>query len=244
MTQYNTLNVKLPNFQLNKLKFAIKNRNEITLNLSSNLIQNSNDETNFPQKLLLADTQVTKIRKAFANGSSANIKFSKTQLSKIVQLGGVLRDIPIFGNILSSVAIKGTDIARNLEEKKFLHKQIDRLNKEYITGSGITLTNNEIKDIMKVIKSLENRGILLKGTTRKITSQEGGFLNFLRPLMTAGLPLMKSVLTPLAKSVLLPLELSAGMSTADAAIQKTIYGSGATALITSNEEMEDIKENS
>ena len=41
---------------------------------------------------------------------------------------------------------------------------------------------------MKVIKSLENREILLKGTTRKITSQEGGFLNFLRPLMTACLP--------------------------------------------------------
>ena len=54
---------------------------------------------------------------------------------------------------------------------------------------------------MKVIKSLENRGILLKGTTRKITSQEGGFLNFLRPLMTASLSLMKNVLTPLAKSV-------------------------------------------
>ena len=52
-----------------------------------------------------------------------------------------------------------------------------------ITGSGITLRNNEIKDTMKVIKSLENRGTLLKGTTRKITSQEGGFLNFLKPLM-------------------------------------------------------------
>ena len=71
---------------------------------------------------------------------------------------------------------------------------------------------------MKVIKSLENRGILLKGTTRKSISQEGGFLNFLRPLMTAGLPLMKSVLTPLAKSVLLPLGLSAGMSAAGAAM--------------------------
>ena len=47
-----------------------------------------------------------------------------------------------------------------------------------ITGSGISLTNNEIKDIIKVIKSLENAGILLKGPTRKITSQEGGFLNF------------------------------------------------------------------
>ena len=49
--------------------------------------------------------------------------------------------------------------------------------------------------------SLENRGILLQGTIRKINSQEGGFFNFLRPLMTAGLPLMKGVLTPLTKSV-------------------------------------------
>ena len=58
-------------------------------------------------------------------------------------------------------------------------------NKEYITRSGITLTNSEIKYIMKVIKFLENRGILLKETTRKITSHEGGFLNFLTPLITA-----------------------------------------------------------
>ena len=72
---------------------------------------------------------------------------------------------------------------------------------------------------MKVIQPLENRGVLLKGTTRKITSQEVGFLNFLRPLMTAGLPLMKNVLTPLAKNVLLPFGLSARMSAADAAIQ-------------------------
>ena len=73
---------------------------------------------------------------------------------------------------------------------------------------------------MKVIKSLENRGILLKGTTRKITSQEGGFLNFPRPLMTAGLPLMKSVLTPLAKNILLPFGLSPAMSATDSSIKK------------------------
>ena len=73
-----------------------------------------------------------------------------------------------------------------------------------ITSSGISLTDIEMKVIIKVIKSLENRGILLKGTTVKITGQEEGFLNFLRPLMTAGLPLMKSVLTPLVKSVLIP----------------------------------------
>ena len=64
---------------------------------------------------------------------------------------------------------------------------------------------------MKIMKSLENRGILLKWTSRKITSQERGFLSFLRPLMTAGLPLMKSVLTSWAQSVLLPLGLSTGM---------------------------------
>ena len=50
---------------------------------------------------------------------------------------------------------------------------------------------------------------------------------------------MKSVLKPLAKSVLLLLGLSAGMSAADAAIQKKTYGSGTTASIISNEEMED-----
>ena len=49
---------------------------------------------------------------------------------------------------------------------------------------------------MKVIKSLENRGILLKGTTKKYITPEGGFFNFLRPLLTAGLQLMKSVLMP------------------------------------------------
>ena len=57
--------------------------------------------------------------------------------------------------------------------------------------------------------------------------------------MTAGLPLIKSVLTPLAKSVLLPLGLSAGMSAEDLVIQKKIYVTGTTALMISNEVMED-----
>ena len=76
------------------------------------------------------------------------------------------------------------------------------------------------KDIIKVIKSLENRGILLKGATGKITSREGGFLNFRRSLMTAGLPLMKTVLTPLAKSILIPLVLAAAVSVTYASYSK------------------------
>ena len=67
-------------------------------------------------------------------------------------------------------------------------------------------------------------------------------MNFLRPLITAGLQLMKSVLTPLAKSILLPFGLSAAMSATDATIPKKNHGSGITALIISNEEMEEIME--
>ena len=58
MTQYSTLNVKLSNSKLNKLESAIKNGTEVTSNLSPNLIESSNDETNFPRKLLLTNIQV------------------------------------------------------------------------------------------------------------------------------------------------------------------------------------------
>ena len=77
MTQYNILNVKLSNSQLDKFKSAIKNKPEVVLRLSSNII--GDDETNFPQ--------VETLRKGFANHSSTDIKLSKTQLSKMIQSG-------------------------------------------------------------------------------------------------------------------------------------------------------------
>ena len=80
MTQYNTLHVKLSNSQLSKLKSAIKNGTEVTLNLSANIVGDSNHENNFLHKLLLTNIQVSKLRNAFSNGSSANIKLSQTQL--------------------------------------------------------------------------------------------------------------------------------------------------------------------
>ena len=77
MTQYNSLNVKLSNLQLNKLKSAIKNEKEVVLRLSSSMIGDSDDETNFPHELLLTNRQVVNLRKAFANHLSTDIKFSK-----------------------------------------------------------------------------------------------------------------------------------------------------------------------
>ena len=88
MTQYNSLNVKLSNSQLNKLKSAIKDETEVVLRLSSNMI--GDNEANFPHKLLLTDRQVACLHKSFAGHSSADIKLSKTQLSKMIKSGGSL----------------------------------------------------------------------------------------------------------------------------------------------------------
>ena len=69
------------------MKSAVKDETKIVLRLSSSMIDNSDDDTNFPYKLLLINWQVTKNCKAFANNLSANIKPSKIHLFKIVQSG-------------------------------------------------------------------------------------------------------------------------------------------------------------
>ena len=89
MTQYNSLNVKLSSSQLDKRKSAIK-KSEAILRLSSNMMSNSNDETNFSHKLLLTNRQFPNLRKYFANYASSDIKLSKSPLSKMIKSGGLL----------------------------------------------------------------------------------------------------------------------------------------------------------
>ena len=89
-TQYNSLNVKLSNSQLNKLKSSIKNEIDVVLRISSNMVGNSNDNTNSRHELLLTNRQVANIRKAFAKNTSVDIKLSRTQLSIMIQSGGFL----------------------------------------------------------------------------------------------------------------------------------------------------------
>ena len=109
MTQYNnSLNVKLSNSQLNKLRSAIKNETDVVLRLSSNMIGNSGDNTNFPHELLLANRQVANIRKTFANNLSTDIKFSKAQLSKMIQSGG------FFGKLLGPLLRTGLPLMKSV----------------------------------------------------------------------------------------------------------------------------------
>ena len=113
MTQYNSLNVKLSNLQLRKLKSAIKNETDVVLRLSSNMIGNSNHETNFPHKLLLTNRQLANLHKTFTYYTSTDIKLSKTLLSKMIQSGGFVSrplgpllktGLPLMKNVIQPLA--------------------------------------------------------------------------------------------------------------------------------------------
>ena len=90
----------MSNLQLNKLKSGIKNGTQVTINLLTNAVGDSNDKTNFLRKLLLTDRQISRMCKAFENRSSGNTKLLKTQLQEIKQLGGFLGKI--WGSLLKS----------------------------------------------------------------------------------------------------------------------------------------------
>ena len=102
------MNLKLSVSQLNKLRSAVKNETDVILRLSSNMISNSDDETNFPHKLLLTNRQVTNLREAFGNHTLTDIKLSKTQLSKMIQLGG----LP--GRLLGPLLKAGLPLMKNV----------------------------------------------------------------------------------------------------------------------------------
>ena len=178
MTKYNTLDIKLSNSQLNKLKSGIKNNTEVTLKILSNVIGDSNDENNFRHKLLISNTQVSRLRKAFANNSLANIKSSKTNLYKIGQSGGFLgrllgpllkTGLPLIGSVIKPLAKSiliplGLTAAASTDTG--IHKKIFR--------SGFTtlkISNEEINDIMKIVNSLEESGLLIKGVSETIKNE-------------------------------------------------------------------------
>ena len=170
--------MRLSNSQLNKLKSETKNETEVVLRLSSKMI--GDNETNFPQKLLLTNRQVSNLRKAFANYLSTNIKLSKTQLSKMIQSGGFLgrllgrllkAGLPLIKNVIKPLAKSvliplGLTAAASAADAG-IHKKI--------LGSGNTATliisNNEMEDIIKIVKSLEDSGLLLKGVTKTVPNE-------------------------------------------------------------------------
>ena len=167
MIQYNSLNVKLSNSQLSKLKPPIKNENDAVLRISSNMVGNSNDNTNFPHELLLTNRQVENIRKAFSNHLSTDIKLSKTQLSKMIQSGGFLgrllgpllkAGLPLTKSVIKPLAKSvliplGLTAAASAADAG-IHKKI--LGSGHNNDTTLIILNDEMDDILKIVKSLED----------------------------------------------------------------------------------------
>ena len=140
------------------------------MNLSSNVVDDSKDENNFPHELLLTNIQVSEFHKAFVNSFPANIKLSKTQLHKIGQSGGLL------GRLLQPLRKPGLSLMKNVL-KPFAKSALiplrltaaalvtDAAIHKNMFGSGMTklLISNKVKTrIMKVVISLKESGLLIK----------------------------------------------------------------------------------
>ena len=157
------------------------------------------NETDFPNKLFLTNGQVSNLRKAFANHLSTNIKLSKTQLSKMIQsrgflgrlLGPLLKiGLSLIKNVIKPLAksvlipLGSTAVASAADAG--IHKKILR--------SGITtliISNDEMKDVIRIVKSLKDSGLLLKGVSETVQNdakeQKEGFLTMLLGTLGASL---------------------------------------------------------
>ena len=156
--------------------------------------------SNLSHELLLTTRQKTKLRNVFENNTSTDIKFSKAQISKIIQSGGFLGSLlskltgllmkvaaPLAKDILAPLGITATAPAIDAGIQKKIH------------GSGTTLiiSNDEMNDILKIVQALEDCNVLLNGITKTIKNetkeQKGGFLSML--LETLGASLFGNMLT-------------------------------------------------
>ena len=194
MIEYTKVNVKLSNSQLKKLK-------RTNLRISLNLFNGDN----LPHKLLLRTRQKTKIRNAFNNNTSTNIKLSKAQINKIIQSGGFL------GKLLAPLLETGLLLIKNVIKQ--LAKSVliplgltaaasaaDAGIHKKILGSGNTtliISNEKRNDIITIVQALEGSNVLLKGVTETVKNeakeQKGGFLSML--LGTLGASLLGNLLT-------------------------------------------------
>ena len=196
MVEYNKIDCKLSNIQLSKLKKAVKDGSELVLRLGA---KNFNKDE-LPHELFLTTRQSTKLRNAINNNMSTDIKFSKAQLKKLIQSGGFLGKLlskiagplmkvamPLAKNVLASLGLTATMSAIDGGIQK----------KKRSDGIKLMIENEDMNDIMKIIKALEKSGILLSGVGKtvenEVKEQKGGFLSML--LGTLGASLLGNLLT-------------------------------------------------
>ena len=190
MVEYSTINCKLTNVQLNKLKKAVKSNEGATLRLG---IKNFNKDE-LPHELLLTTRQNTKLGNAINKNLSTDIKLSKAQIKKLIQSGEFLGKLlsklagplmkvalPLAKNVLAPLGLAAAISANDGSIQK----------KNHGSGAKLIIEQEDMNDIMKIIEALENSCILLKGVTKTIENetkeQRGRFLGMLLGTLGAGL---------------------------------------------------------
>ena len=138
MVEYTKVNVKLSNTQIKKMKDAVKNNTGTTLRISLKMFNGNN----LPHELLLTTRQKTKIRNAFNNNMSTDIKFSKPQINKIIQSGGFL------GKLLGPLLKTGLPLIK------------------------LIISNEEMNDVIKIVQALEDSNILSKGVMKQLKMKQ------------------------------------------------------------------------
>ena len=196
MVEYNTVNAKLSNLQLNKLKSAVKSKQGTTLRMNPKMFNGNN----LLHELLLTTRQTTKLRNAIENNMSTDIELSKTQITEIIQSVGFL------GKILGPLLKTGFPLLKSVIKPLGLlgltavSSAIDAGVQKKIYGSRtktLVISNEETNDIMKIAQALEDSSVLLKGVTKtsknETKEQKGEFLGML--LGTLGPSLLGDLLT-------------------------------------------------
>ena len=127
MVEYKTVNVKLSNSQLNKLKNSVKNKQGTTLRLNAKMFNGNN----LPHELLLTTRQTTKLKNSIENNMPTDIKLSKAQISKIIQSGGFLGKIlgtllktglPLLKSVIKPLGFLGLSAASSLIDNSIAKK--------------------------------------------------------------------------------------------------------------------------
>ena len=177
MFEYNTMNAKLSDSQLNKLKSPVKNKQGTTLRMSARMFNGNN----LPHELLLTTWQTTKLRNIIENNMATD---SKAQISKIIQSGGFLgkllgpllkTGLPLLKSVIKLLGLLGLTAASSAIDASVQKK-------ERILGSGrlsdsapqttLIISNEEMNDIMKIVQALEHSGIYWKESLKQLKMKQ------------------------------------------------------------------------
>ena len=178
------------------MKTAVKMKTGTTLRMSVKML----DANDLPHELLLATRQKTKLKNAFNNNMSTDLKLSKAQISKIIQSGGFLGSllsklagslmkvaIPLAKHVLAPLGITAAATAIDVGIQKKTHVS---------ATTTLIILNKEMNDMIKIVQTVEDSNILLKAVTKTVKNetkeQREGFLSML--LGTLGASLLGNIL--------------------------------------------------